>query len=391
MQHDRDVVVVSALRTPICKARRGAFQGVTPDDLLATVIQATLERTRIPPADVEDVAVGNVQMYGSYALPARAAALRAGLPESVPLYTVNRQCASGLQAVANIAASIASGAIDVGLACGVESMSFGGGTTPDSLPPANWDAMQEHETARQVATPMGETAEVVAERYGVGRAEQEAMAVASHAKALRAQESGLFDDEIVPVSVAADDGSVREVRADEGPRPGTSLERLAKLRPVFRPDGSVTAGTSSQVSDGASAVLLASRAKARSLGLRPLGALRSYRAVGVRPDEMGVGPAVAVPAALSAARLHASQVDVYEINEAFAAQAAYCARKLGIPDAKLNPLGGAIALGHPLGMTGNRQVATLLHQLRRRGQRYGVVSMCIGTGMGAAAVFEAEA
>ena len=384
---DRDVVVVSALRTPICKARRGAAKEVPPDDLLLAVLAATLERTGVPPSAIQDVCVGNVQMSGAYAGPARMAALRAGLPAEVPLYAVNRQCSSGLQAVANVAAAIWSGAIDAGIGAGVESMSHGGGVAnPQEMPPANWDEIQENPLARDCLVPMGITAENVAERYGISRADQELMAVESHEKALAAQASGRFDDEIVPLAV----GGGNSVRADEGPRPGTTLEKLAKLRPAFKPDGVVTAGTSSQVSDGAAAVLLMSRRKAAELGLRPLGALRSYRVVGVPPDEMGVGPAVAIPAALDGAGLGMGDVDVFEINEAFAAQAAYCVRKLGIPAHKVNPLGGAIALGHPLGCTGARQVATLLHELRRRRARYGVVSMCIGTGMGAAAVFEAE-
>jgi len=212
------------------------------------------------------------------------------------------------------------------------------------------------------------------------------MAVESHAKALEAQASGKFASEIVPVTL--EDGSV--VSTDEGPRAGTTLERLAKLKPAFKEGGSVTAGSSSQVSDGAAAVLLMSRRKANELGMRPLAALRSYQVVGVQPDEMGIGPAVAIPAALSAVGMHISQVDIFEVNEAFAAQAVYCVKKLGIPTEKLNPKGGAIALGHPLGCTGARQVATLLSELHRTGKRYGVISMCIGTGMGAAALFEAE-
>jgi len=389
-------VVVSALRTPIGKATRGAFKSTTPDDLLLAVLRATVAQSGVAPSEVQDIAVGNVQLSGAYAGPARMSMLRAGFPASVPLYTVNRQCSSGLQAVANIAASIRSGSISTGIAAGVESMSFGGGVaSPNAeLPPANWDEIQANPLARECLVPMGMTAENVAERYGVTRAEQDAMAVASHTKALAAQSQGKFDAETVPVEtrVVGGDGAEHTlvVSHDEGPRVGTSLEKLAKLKTVFKPNGSVTAGTSSQVSDGAAAVLLMSRAKARQLGLRPLGVLRSYRVVGCKPDEMGVGPAVAIPAALEAAGLSLEQVDVFEINEAFAAQAVYCVRKLGIPMDKVNPLGGAIALGHPLGCTGARQVATLLHQLRRTGQRYGVVSMCIGTGMGAAAVFEAE-
>ena len=322
-----DVVVVSALRTPITKAGRGAFKETTPDDLLRAVLSAVCERGGVPPAAVEDIAVGNVQLPGAYAGPARMAMLRAGFPASVPLYTVNRQCSSGLQAVANIATSIRAGHISVGIAAGVESMSAGGGVANPKaeLPPANWDEIQSNQLARDCLVPMGVTAENVAERYGVSRREQDELAVRSHARALAAQEAGKFDDEIVPVmttQTAADGTTARVlVRRDEGPRKGTTLEKLSKLRTVFKKDGTVTAGTSSQVSDGAAAVLLMSRGRAAELGLRPLGVLRAYQVVGVPPDEMGVGPAVAIPAALKAARLSSRDIDVYEINEAFASQA----------------------------------------------------------------------
>lgn len=389
-----DVVVVDAVRTPICKARRGSLKDVSPDDLLYTVLLALRERNGLDPALVGDIAVGNVQQSGSYAFPARTAMLRAGYPYTTPIYALNRQCSSGLQAVANIAASIAAGEIRIGIAAGVESMSASGRPGEGEPPPMNDDAIGEHLLAASCLTPMGITAENVAERYGISRAVQDAMAVASHAKALAAADAGLFADEMVAVQVASvqPDGSVIRtlVAADDGPRRGTSLESLARLRPVFRPDGTVTAGSSSQLSDGAAAVLLTSRGVAESLGLRVLATLRSFRVVGVLPEEMGVGPALAIPAALDAAGVGLDEVDVFEINEAFAAQAVYCARELRIPLEKLNPLGGAIALGHPLGCTGARMVATLVHELARSRRRWGVASMCIGTGMGAAAVFEAE-
>jgi len=381
-----DVVVVKALRTPICKARRGAFKDTSPDDLLLAVLRATISTTGINPAQIDDIVVGNVQQSGAYAGPAKMTALRAGVPDTVPLYAINRQCSSGLQAVANVAAAITAGHISVGIAAGVESMSTAGGPNDAEPPPANYGEVMANPLAAQCLVPMGMTAENVAERYGVTRQDQDQMAVESHAKALEAQASGKFASEIVPVTL--EDGSV--VSTDEGPRAGTTLERLAKLKPAFKEGGSVTAGSSSQVSDGAAAVLLMSRRKANELGMRPLAALRSYQVVGVQPDEMGIGPAVAIPAALSAVGMHISQVDIFEVNEAFAAQAVYCVKKLGIPTEKLNPKGGAIALGHPLGCTGARQVATLLSELHRTGKRYGVISMCIGTGMGAAALFEAE-
>jgi len=380
------VVVVSALRTPICKARRGALRNVTPDDLLCAVLRSTLSSTGLSPALLGDVAVGNVQQAGSYAGPARMAALRAGIPASVPLHAINRQCASGLQAVASVAAAIAAGHISIGIAAGVESMSCGGGASPAEMPPCNLNEILAHPLAAECLVPMGMTAENVAERYGVTRLEQDRMAASSHAKALAAQAGGRFSDEIVPITL--EDGA--QVTADDGPRKDSTLERLAALPAVFKEGGTVTAGSSSQVSDGAAAVLLMSRRTAEALGLRPLGTLRSYRVVGVQPEEMGIGPAAAVPAALDAAGVDMQSVDIFELNEAFAAQAVYCVKKLGIPEEKLNPNGGAIALGHPLGCTGARQVATLLHELRRSKKRFGVVTMCIGTGMGAAALFEAD-
>jgi acetyl-CoA acyltransferase 1 len=240
---------------------------------------------------------------------------------------------------------------------------------------------------------MGVTAENVAERYNITRAEQDQMGVESHTKALKAQEMGWFNDEIVPVTTVLKDGDKETtitVTQDDGPRAGTSREGLAKLRTVFKEDGTVTAGTSSQVSDGAAAVLLMRRSKATALGLKPIGCMRSYKVVGCDPDVMGIGPAVAIPVALAAAGLNIGDVDSFEINEAFAAQAVYCVKELGVPNDKLNPVGGAIALGHPLGCTGSRQIATLLSYLKRTGGKTGVVSMCIGTGMGAAGVFEAE-
>ena len=391
------VVVVNALRTPICKANKGKFKDTTPDDLLKIVLEKIVAQADLKKTRVQDIIVANVQQAGSYAGPARMAMLRAGFPPSVPIYSINRQCSSGLQAVANAAAAIYSGDITCAIAAGVESMTSGGNInkqTENSLPPANWNDIASNALARDCLIPMGVTAEIVAERYGISREDQDEWAVASHAKALIAQNAGYFDQEIVPVSVHIGDdnngGDCRTVTVyeDEGPRPGTSPEVLARLRPVFKEDGTVTAGTSSQVSDGAAAVLLMSQSMANKLGKRPLGTLLSYRVVGVPPDEMGVGPAVAIPAALDAAGIGLEEVDIFEINEAFAAQVAYCVRKLGIHPEKVNPVGGAIALGHPLGCTGTRQVATLLYTLRRLRKRYGVISMCVGTGMGAAAVFE---
>lgn len=392
-KHEDDVVIIAANRSPIGRARKGSFKDLTPDDLLTQVIAGTVKIAGIEHNAKDilgDIVVGNVQTEGAYAGPARMAQFRAGISYEVPLVTINRQCSSGLQAVANVAANIKAGIIDAGIGAGVESMTHGGAPGAGSMPPANFNEIFENPLAKQCLTPMGETAENVAERYGVTREMQDAMGVASHAKALAAQDNGSFNDEIIPIEVENENGDKVTCSKDDGPRKGTTMEGLAKLKTVFKQNGTVTAGTSSQVSDGAAAVVLMRRSKASELGLKPIGVMRGYKVVGVQPDEMGVGPAPAIAAVLDQVGLKIADIDVFEVNEAFAAQAVYCVKKLGIPEHKLNPLGGAIALGHPLGCTGARQIATLLHQLHRTGGKTGVVSMCIGTGMGAAAVFEAE-
>ncbi|XP_042188055.1 3-ketoacyl-CoA thiolase, peroxisomal [Callorhinchus milii] len=388
----QDVVVVHGLRTPIGRAKRGCFKGTTPDELLATVMAAVLRDVNLSPHHLGDICVGNVLQPGAGAFMARVAQFLSGIPETVPLSCVNRQCSSGLQAFINIAGGIRNGSYDLGLACGVESMSLRSAGDPSSLGDVS-DRMMEHEKARQCLIPMGLTSENVAEQFGISRERQDAFALTSHQKAARAQKEGLFEVEMVPVTtvVSGKTGSSQPltVTRDEGVRPSTSLEGLRKLAPAFKENGTTTAGNSSQVSDGAAAVLVAQRSKAVELGLPVLGVLRSYAVVGVPPDIMGVGPAYAIPAALEKAGLTVDDIEVFEINEAFASQALYCVEKLNIPLEKVNPNGGAIALGHPLGCTGARQIITLLNELKRRGKRaYGVVSMCIGTGMGAAAVFE---
>ncbi|XP_074552421.1 3-ketoacyl-CoA thiolase, peroxisomal [Halichoeres trimaculatus] len=384
-----DVVVVHGRRTAIGKAKRGAFKDTTPDELLSAVMTAVMEDVGLSPNKLGDVCVGNVLQPGAGALMARVAHFLSGFPETVPTYTVNRQCSSGLQALFNIAGAIRSRSIDLGLACGVESMSLRSVGKPGDVS----SRLMDNEKARDCIIPMGITSENVAERFGVSREKQDAFALSSQMKAARAQAGGLFEEEIVPVTVKSVDEQGKEqqvsVSKDEGVRAGTTLAGLSKLRPAFKPDGSTTAGNASQVSDGAAAVLLGRRSAVEALGLPVLGVLRGSAVVGVPPDVMGIGPAFAIPAALEQAGLTVADVDVFEINEAFASQAVYCVEKLGIPLDKVNPNGGAIALGHPLGCTGARQVVTLLNELRRRGRRaYGVVSMCIGTGMGAAAVFE---
>ena len=337
-----DVVIVSALRTAIGKARRGNFRNTTPDTLLKAVLVATLEATGIDPNIVDDIVVGNVQLGGAYAGPARMAMFTAGFNADTAVMAVNRQCSSGLQAVANVAASIRAGYSDVGIGAGVESMSKGGGPMDAAPPPIDFEAVGDCKLARDCMTPMGTTSETVAERYGITRAMQDAMAADSHRKALEAQASGHFAAEIVPVTTVVEDRETGEestvtVSADEGPRAGSTVERLAKLRTVFKEDGTTTAGNASQVSDGAAAVLLMRRSHAAELGLPVMGSFRGYKVVGVAPDEMGVGPAFAIPALLSAIDgVGIDDVDVFEINEAFASQAVYCVEKLGIPMAKVS-------------------------------------------------------
>ncbi|WIA37193.1 hypothetical protein OEZ86_014146 [Tetradesmus obliquus] len=404
-----DVVIVSALRTPLTKAKRGglkdtdavdllatAKRGGLKDtdavDLLATVFKAVLQQSGINPADIGDIVVGSVLGPSSQrANEARIASFFAGIPEEVPVRTVNRQCSSGLQAIADVAAAIKAGYYSVGLAAGVETMSsnpmaWEGGINP---------GVERFPKAQGCLMPMGVTSENVAAAFGVSRQTQDEFAAASHRKAAAAQAAGKFQAEIVPVSTKVKDPKSHSeqqvtIAADDGIRPGATAASLAGLRTVFKKDGTTTAGNSSQVTDGAAAVLLMTRREALKRGLPLLGIFRSFAAVGVDPAIMGVGPAVAIPAAVEKAGLSLEDVDVYEINEAFASQATYCVDKLGLDPAKVNPNGGAIALGHPLGATGARMTATLLHEMARRGAgaRFGVVSMCIGSGMGAAAVFE---
>jgi acetyl-CoA acyltransferase 1 len=307
-------------------------------------------------------------------------ALVAGFPNTTSLSTVNRQCSSGLQAVANIANAIQSGDIQIGIGCGVESMTQS--PMHKMKPPeVDWKLMQTSKEAMDCLTPMGITSENVAKEYGLRRRALDQFAVQSHQRAARAQRLGKFDAEIVPV------GSVSK---DDGLRAGTSMEILSKLKPAFDENGVTTAGNSSQTTDGAAAVVLMTRREALKRQLPIMGVWRGYAVKGVPPRIMGVGPAVAIPAVLEKCNLKVSDVDLYEINEAFASQATWCVSDLMIPIEKVNPNGGAIALGHPLGCTGARQIATLLHEMHREKHRFGVVSMCIGTGMGAAALIEVE-
>ncbi|KRX09163.1 Thiolase-like protein [Pseudocohnilembus persalinus] len=384
-----DVVIVSAVRTPLQKAKRGLFKDTKPDTLLSTALKAVVERVGIDKKHVQDIVAGNNLQGGAGEIPLRMASFLAGFPDTTSCVAINRLCSSGLEACAIIAAKIKAGQIDIGIGSGVESMSLGdmnSSVDPEKIS----DAVFEHEQARNCLMGMGQTSENVAEKYGITRKAQDTMAVESHLKAAQAQKNGWFKDEIVPVktTILDKEGNEKEITVteDNGVRAETTLEGLAKLKPAFKKDGTTTAGNSSQVTDGAAAVLLMRRSVAEQLGLKPIGKFVTYAVEGCPPELMGVGPAVAIPKALNQAGLKISDIGVYEINEAFASQATYCVEKLGIDKKKLNPKGGAIALGHPLGCTGARQIATLMPELKRQNQKWGVVSMCIGTGMGAAAV-----
>eukprot|EP00928_Gymnodinium_smaydae_P032153 TRINITY_DN23360_c0_g1_i1.p1 TRINITY_DN23360_c0_g1~~TRINITY_DN23360_c0_g1_i1.p1 ORF type:complete len:451 (+),score=124.86 TRINITY_DN23360_c0_g1_i1:70-1353(+) len=390
---DDDVVICSAVRTAIAKAKRGSFKDTPCEDMLAPLFKATVERTKVDPKLIGDIQIGNVSQPGAGATTSRISQFLGGMPYEIPLSSVNRQCSSGLQAVANIASNIKAGIIDVGLAGGVESMTMYGMMDGVDFNKFSTE-IPDNESAVSCLTPMGITSENVAAKYGISREVQDTMAAESHAKALAAQKNGFFDEEIVPVKTKVKDGKggVKEVLVskDEGPRAGTTAKSLGNLKPAFKAGGSTTAGNASQVSDGASLVLLARRSVAKQHGLPIIGRFRSFAVVGVDPLLMGIGPAVAIPAALEKANLSVGDVDIFEINEAFASQAMMTIQHLKIPAGKVNPKGGAIALGHPLGCTGSRQIATLMPELKRTKKKIGVVSMCIGTGMGAAGVIESE-
>lgn len=387
-----DVVIVAAYRTAICKSKRGGFKDTLADDLLAPVLKAVIEKTNVNPGEVGDIVVGTVLAPGSArAIECRMAAFYAGFPDTVPIRTVNRQCSSGLQAVADVAASIKAGFYDIGIGAGVESMTI---DRVDRLRLIN-SKVEDFPQARDCLLPMGITSENVAHRFGVTRHEQDLAAVESHRRAAAATVSGKFHEEIVPVFTKIVDPKTGEekrvtVSIDDGIRPNTNMVDLAKLKPSFKKDGTSTAGNSSQVSDGAGAVLLMKRSLAMKKRLPILGVFRSFSVVGVDPAVMGIGPAFAIPAAVQSAGLNLNDIDLFEINEAFASQYVYCCKKLNLDPEKVNVNGGAMAFGHPLGATGARCVATLLHEMKRRGKesRFGVISMCIGSGMGAAAVFE---
>ena len=389
-----EAVLVSAVRTPVGRAPKGALSTTRPDDLAALAVSAALDRIpALDRAEVDDVILGCAQPEGEQGWDiARWAALRAGLSVDIPGVTVNRLCSSGLEAIALADLRIRAGGDRVVIAGGAETMSmlpFGG------LKPSPNPYMAEHYPASLLT--MGLTAERVARRYAVSREEQDAFAFASHQKALAAQATGRFAEELIPVTVTtavpgtrAGKPSVTEsiFSADEGPRADTSLEALAKLKPAFAAQGTVTAGNSSQTSDGAAAVVLMEATRAEELGIQPLARLVAYAVTGCLPEEMGIGPITAIPKALKRAGLTLDQIGLIELNEAFASQVLAIIRELSLDPERINVNGGAIALGHPLGCTGAKLTATLLNEMRRRQVRYGMVTMCVGGGMGAAGIFE---
>jgi acetyl-CoA acyltransferase len=391
-----NIYIVDVLRTPVGKAPRGVFKHTLPDDLLAHAIRTLTSRNQsIDWAEIGDVVIGCAMPEAEQGMNvARIASLLADLPQSVPAMTINRFCSSGVQSIATAAASIRSGEMHLALAGGVESMSMVPlGGNKYTANPSIFD--NEHIA---IAYGMGITAENVAKQWQITREQQDEFAAESHKKAVAAQARGDFKAEISPVEITirqpdlANDTTIvkkKLISDDEGPRADTSYDVISKLKPVFAARGSVTAGNSSQTSDGAGIALLASEEAVRKYNLKPMGRLLSYAVEGVPPAIMGIGPIKAIPVALKRAGLTLDQIDWIELNEAFAAQALAVIKELGLPRDKVNPLGGAIALGHPLGATGAIRTATLLHGLKRTKGRYGMVTMCIGTGMGAAAIFEA--
>jgi len=393
----REAVVVASKRTPLAKSYRGSFNMTRPDDLAAHAIRAALDQMpAVADEDVEDVLIGCGLPEGpSGQNVGRVALLRAGLPTSVPGVTVNRFCSSGLQTIAMAAHRIMVGEADMLIGGGVESITL---VQNEKLRTSDLFNPVLAKELPGIYMSMGETAEVVAKRYGITREDQDRYALLSQQRVAAAQEKGWFDDDIAPITVnravKQEDGSmaVEEnvlVAMDECNRPNTTLEGLAKLRPVFDPEnGSVTAGNSSQFSDGASATVVMSAERAATLGLEPMGYFRGFQVAGVDPDEMGIGPVRAVPKLLDMVGMTLDDIDIIELNEAFASQVVYCQRVLEIPDEKLNPMGGSISIGHPYGMTGSRMTGQILNHLKRTGGRFGIVTMCVGGGMGAAGLFE---
>ncbi len=385
-------VIVSAVRTAVGKAPRGALSGTRPDDMAAEAMRAAIERVAgLKADDIDDIYIGCAMPEAEQGMNvARVAAFRAGIPYSVPAMTLNRFCSSGLQSIAFAAERIQAGAAHCIIAGGTESMSM--------IPMGGHKIAPNPtlvETHPDTYLSMGLTAENVAREFHIGRDEQDAFALESHRRAIQAMDSGKFKDETIPLpirEVVVESGQrvVREYTfaVDEGPRRDTSLQLLAKLRPAFKAEGTVTAGNASQMSDGAAAVVVMSQEKAAASGIRPLARFVAYATAGVPPDVMGIGPVEAIPKVLKQAGLKLADIDLIELNEAFAVQSLAVIRELGLDPSKVNVNGGAIALGHPLGCTGAKLTATLLYEMQRRNARYGMVTMCVGGGMGAAGIFE---
>ncbi len=388
----REAVIVSSVRTAVGKAFKGTLRTTRPDDLAATAIKGALERVpQVDPKEIEDVIIGCAMPEAEQGMNvARIASLRAGLPVECSAMTINRFCSSGLQAISLAADSIASGRAEIAVAGGVESMTMipMGGHKVSANP---W-LISNYPDAY---LSMGLTAERLAQRFHISREEADQFSLRSHQKAIAAIQAGRFEDETVPVPVSftTPNGSKPKrveitFKVDEGPRADSTLEALANLKPAFHAKGTVTAGNSSQMSDGAAAAVLMSADRAKQLGLKPLARLVAFATAGYKPEEMGLGPVFAIPKALKIAGLKLSDIEVFELNEAFAAQSLAVIKEAGLDPERVNPNGGAIALGHPLGCTGAKLTATIIRELQRRKARYGVVTMCVGGGMGAAGVFE---
>jgi acetyl-CoA acetyltransferase family protein len=391
----REAVIVASARTPLGKSFRGSLNATRPDDMAAVAIKGALAQVpTLSAQEIEDVICGCGLPEGPSGMNvARVATLAAGLPETVSATTVNRFCSSGLQAIAMAAHQIINEGAEAAIGCGTESISMVQGQQNMN----NLVNPKVHEMWPGIYMGMGQTAEIVADRYKISREDQDRYSLLSQQRTAAAQRAGKFKDEIIPMraqkAVKGPDGNITfeevEISQDECNRPDTTLEGLQKLKPSFKEDGTVTAGNASQLSDGASATILMSSKRAKELGIEPLGIFRGVAVAGCRPEEMGIGPVYAVPKLLRRLGLTMKDVDIVELNEAFASQLLYCQRKLDIPDEKLNPNGGSISIGHPYGMTGSRMTGHILRELKRQGKRYGLVTMCVGGGMGMAGLFEA--